>query len=99
VTLLTLAAIAAPLLVLLATRADLHHFFRDSFVIIPRSIDAVWSLPAKPLPRCLCLCIPLPCGSGWPRNRPTLPGASLLWIPAGEAIRKRDMRIAIVAIF
>ncbi|HYC90157.1 MAG TPA: hypothetical protein VEO54_13160 [Thermoanaerobaculia bacterium] len=39
-------ALVLPLLVLLALRADLVQFFRDSFVIIPRAIDAVWSLPA-----------------------------------------------------
>src|SRR5437763_14395875 len=59
VTLIGLAAIAAPLLVLLAARADLHHFFRDSFVIIPRAIDAIWSLPAKPLPSLALLIHPI----------------------------------------
>ena len=43
---LALAAAVLPVLVLLAVRADLVQFFRDSFVIIPRAIDAVWSLPA-----------------------------------------------------
>jgi len=33
-------------LVLLLVRADIKQFFLDSFVIIPRAIDAVWSLPA-----------------------------------------------------
>jgi hypothetical protein len=39
-------AIALPLLVLLAVRADLSRFFVDSFVIMPKAIDAVWALPA-----------------------------------------------------
>ena len=40
-------AIVVPLLVLLAVRADIRQFAIDSFVIIPRSIDAIWSLPAR----------------------------------------------------
>jgi hypothetical protein len=40
------AAIAMPIAILLALRADLAQFVVDSFVIIPRAIDAVWSLPA-----------------------------------------------------
>ena len=47
VALIAIAAIAAPLVVLLITHANLYHFFRDSFVIIPRAIDAVWSHAAK----------------------------------------------------
>jgi len=39
-------AIALPFVVLLAIRADIRQFFVDSFVVIPRAIDAVWSLPA-----------------------------------------------------
>jgi hypothetical protein len=39
-------ALVLPLLVLLAVRADVVQFFRDSFLVIPRAIDAVWSLPA-----------------------------------------------------
>jgi hypothetical protein len=39
-------ALVLPVIVLLAVRADLGQFFRDSFVIIPHAIDAVWSLPA-----------------------------------------------------
>jgi hypothetical protein len=35
-----------PVIVLLAVRADLVQFVRDSFLIIPHAIDAVWSLPA-----------------------------------------------------
>ena len=44
--LLALGAIVLPVIVLLLVRADLGQFFRDSFVIIPHAIDAVWSLPA-----------------------------------------------------
>ena len=40
-------AILLPLAVLLAARADLRQFIVDSFVTIPRAIDAVWSLPAR----------------------------------------------------
>jgi len=44
--LLALGAAVLPLIVLLLVRADLVQFFRDSYGIIPRAIDAVWSLPA-----------------------------------------------------
>ncbi|MEO8381089.1 MAG: hypothetical protein ABI779_15610 [Acidobacteriota bacterium] len=46
VLLLAALALALPLLVLLAVRADLRQFFVDSFVIMPGAIDAVWALPA-----------------------------------------------------
>ena len=100
VTLIALAAIAAPLLVLLVTRADLYHFFRDSFVIIPRSIDAIWSLPAKPLPSLSLFIHP---GALWEwlaseSARYYLPPVFFGFLLA-LAIRKRDMRIAIIAIF
>jgi hypothetical protein len=39
-------AFALPLLVLLGVGADLQRFFVDSFVILPRTIDAIWALPA-----------------------------------------------------
>lgn len=39
-------AIAAPFVVLLAVRADVRQFFLDSFLTIPRAIDAVWARPA-----------------------------------------------------
>jgi hypothetical protein len=39
-------AMLLPLLVLLVAGADLRQFFLDSFVVIPRSIDAIWALPA-----------------------------------------------------
>jgi hypothetical protein len=100
VTLVALAAIAAPLIVLLIARADLHHFFRDSFVIIPRSIDAIWSLPAKPLPSLSLLIHPVELWD-WLASEsaryylPPLFFGFLLAI----AVRKRDMRMAIVAIF
>lgn len=47
---LAVLALALPLLVLLAVRADLTRFFVDSFVVMPRAIDPVWALPA-PDPR------------------------------------------------
>ncbi len=40
-------AIALAIAILIASRADLRQFAIDSFVIIPRSIDAIWSLPAR----------------------------------------------------
>ena len=43
---IALLALSLPIVVLLALRADVRQFFVDSFVIIPRAIDAVWSLPA-----------------------------------------------------
>jgi hypothetical protein len=46
VAIVIVAAIAMPIAILLALRADLAQFVVDSFVIIPRAIDAVWSLPA-----------------------------------------------------
>jgi hypothetical protein len=44
---LTLLAAALPFVILLVLRADIAHFARDSFVIIPGSIDAIWSLPMR----------------------------------------------------
>jgi hypothetical protein len=99
VTLIALAAVVAPLVILLITRADLHHFFRDSFVIIPRAIDAVWSLPAKPLPPLSLLIHPVALWD-WLASesaRYYLPPVFFGFLLA-MAIRKRDMRIAIVAI-
>jgi hypothetical protein len=100
VTLITIAAIAAPLIVLLVARADLQHFFRDSFVIIPRSIDAIWSLPAKPLPSLSLLVHPIALWD-WLASesaRYYLPPVFFGFLLA-LAIRMRDMRVAIVAIF
>lgn len=100
VTLIAIAAIAAPLIVLLITRADLQHFFRDSFVIIPRSIDAIWSLPAKPLPSLSLLIHPAALWD-WLASesaRYYLPPVFFGFLLA-LAIRTRDMRMATVAIF
>lgn len=47
VAVLAVVAGALPLLLLLATGGGLREFLNDSFVIIPRSIDAIWSLPAR----------------------------------------------------
>lgn len=44
--LLAAIALALPFLVLLAVRADIVRFLQDSFLIVPKAIDAVWSLPA-----------------------------------------------------
>jgi len=100
VTWIAAAAIAAPLMVLLIARADLHHFFRDSFVIIPRSIDAIWSLPARQLPSLSLLNHP---AAFWDwlaseSARYYLPPVFFGFLLA-IAIRKRDMALAIVAIF
>jgi len=40
------AAIALPLLVLVAVRAGIREFLVDSFVVMPKAIDATWALPA-----------------------------------------------------
>jgi hypothetical protein len=40
------AAVLLPLVVLLATGADVRRFLVDSFVILPGSIDGIWALPA-----------------------------------------------------
>jgi hypothetical protein len=100
VTLIALSAIAAPLIVLLAVRADLPHFFRDSFVVIPQAIDAIWSLPAKPLSSLTLLIHPVQLWE-WLASeaaRYYLPPVFFGFLLA-LAVRKRDMRIAIVAIF
>jgi hypothetical protein len=100
VTLIALSAIAAPLIVLLVARADLHHFFRDSFVLIPRAIDAIWSLPAKPLPSLTLFIHPVQLWD-WLASeaaRYYLPPVFFGFLLA-LAVRMRDMRIAIVAIF
>jgi hypothetical protein len=39
-------AAALPFLLLVAVRADIRQFLVDSFVILPRAIDATWALPA-----------------------------------------------------
>jgi hypothetical protein len=46
VALLVVIALALPFLVLLAVRADIARFLVDSFVIMPKAIDATWALPA-----------------------------------------------------
>ena len=100
ITLIALAAIAAPLLVLLVARADLHHFVHDSFVVIPRAIDAIWSLPAKPLPSLMLLIHPVQLWEwlGSEAARYYLPPVFFGFLLA-LAVRKRDMSIAVLAIF
>lgn len=44
------AASIFPVVILLIARADIGRFIHDSFVLIPSSIDAIWALPAPPLP-------------------------------------------------
>lgn len=43
---LAAVALLAPLVVLLAARADIRQFAVDSFITIPSAIDAVWARPA-----------------------------------------------------
>ena len=43
---LAIVAFMLPIIILVAVRADIRQFFIDSFVVMPRAIDAVWSLPA-----------------------------------------------------
>jgi len=42
-------AVIAPFAVLAAVRADIHHFFADSFIAIPKAADAIAALPARPM--------------------------------------------------
>ena len=77
-------AIVLPFIVLLAVRADIRQFFVDSFVIIPRAIDAVWSLPA-----------PAPFSAAGARYY--LPPVFYGFLLA-LGIRRRDPRMMIVAI-
>jgi hypothetical protein len=46
VALIFAVALALPLLILLAVRADIQRFLADSFVILPSAIDATWALAA-----------------------------------------------------
>ncbi|HEY0158820.1 MAG TPA: hypothetical protein VGF28_16165 [Thermoanaerobaculia bacterium] len=78
-------AAAAPLVILLAVRADVRQFFVDSYVIVPSAIDAVWALPA-----------PEPfTANGLRYYVPPVFYGFLLAL----AVKRRDPRIAIVAIF
>lgn len=43
---LAAVALALPLVVLVAVGAGVRQFLADSFVVIPRAIDAIWALPA-----------------------------------------------------
>ncbi len=45
-----IATLLTPLLLFLATRSDISRFFRDSFLRLPECFDAIYSLPAPPLP-------------------------------------------------
>ena len=78
-------AIALPIVILLALRADLWRFAIDSFVIIPRWIDRIWSLPAR---RTI----------DWESARYYLPPIFFGWLLA-ISIRRRDMRGIVIAIF
>jgi len=78
-------AIGLPIMILLILRANLWRFAIDSFMIIPRSIDAIWSLPAR---RTI----------DWESARYYLPPIFFGWLLAAS-IRRRDLRGITVAIF
>ena len=78
-------AIALPVAILILLRADLRRFAIDSFVIIPRSIDAIWSRPA---PKTL----------DWESARYCFPPIFFGWLLAAS-IKRRDVRGISVAIF
>jgi len=48
--LLASAALVLPVIVLVATRSDIRQFLIDSFIVMPKAVDPIWSLPA-PAPR------------------------------------------------
>lgn len=78
-------AVAVPLAILVAIRADVRQFIVDSYVVIPSAIDAVWALPA-----------PEPfTANGLRYYLPPVFYGFLLAL----AVKRRDPRIAIVAIF
>src|SRR5437899_3303669 len=68
-----------------AVRSVLVRFAIDSFVIIPRSIDAIWSLPARK-------------SIDWESARYYVPPIFFGWLLA-SSIRAHDTRGIIVAIF
>jgi hypothetical protein len=80
-----LIALVLPFIVLLAVGAGIQRFLLDSFVIMPRSVDAIWSLPAPPPMTAAGLRYYLP---------PVFYGFLL-----ALAFRLRDPRMAILAIF
>lgn len=84
---LPIAAVALllPFALLLVVHADIHRFLVDSFLIIPRSIDAIWSRPALR-------------EISWESARYYLPPVFFGWMLVA-AWRRGDRRIAIVAIF
>ncbi len=59
IVLIGVGALLAPIVVLLCCRADLGMFVSDSFVTIPRAIDATWSLPAKEPPTATLIVHPI----------------------------------------
>lgn len=77
-------AAALPIALLLALRADVAQFFIDSFVTIPRAIDAVWSLPARNRFDVETL-------------RYYLPPVIFAWLLA-RGVRERDTRMLVMAI-
>ena len=83
--LFALIAIALPIAILLAVRADLWRFVIDSFVIVPRSIDTIWSLPARKT-------------FDWESARYYIPPIFFGWLLAA-GVRRRDPRAIAVAIF
>ena len=91
VALILAIAFALPLLVLLAV-ADVRRFFIDSFVILPRTIDAIWALPAPSKINAESLRYFLP-----PAFYGFLGALALLALRRGD--RALAARLAIVALF
>ncbi|HKR63999.1 MAG TPA: hypothetical protein VJZ00_09730, partial [Thermoanaerobaculia bacterium] len=83
--LIGIASLVLPVLVLVLVRANVTKFLLDSYVIIPRAIDAVWSLTAPP---------PFTAAGARYYLPPVFYGFLLVL-----AWKRRDPRILIVAIF
>lgn len=83
---LTLAAIAValPFIILLAVQADVQQFIVDSFITIPSAADANASLPARTT-------------FDWESVRYYFPPVFYGWLLVA-GIRKRDLRMGIVAV-
>ena len=77
-------AVVLPFLILLALRADIRNFVVDSFITIPSAADANASLPART-------------SIDWESLRYYFPPIFYGWLLV-MAIRRRDMRIGIIAI-
>ena len=92
--LLVLPALLVPVVIVLLMRGDLRQFARDSFVILPRSADAIGSTPAPDPPRLSELHF-------WLADEPARYYIPLIVYGAllAVAFRARAMNIAILTIF